>query len=192
MTKPTKWHLRPAKTDQTRRIRLGIRPVWPGLRCPHEASLHWMHSEDSDQTGRMPMLIWVFARLWSDWADAHSDLNLHWALKSFCWFSHGAALLCRSSKLQNQSYTMFKEKEQYPKSTLCMFLFRLVLFAEPRQTRVNVRIVLNHRRCPRAMSSRYNVWNSSFYIINCYSYQKVLYGFGIGCWYIKTPNSING
>ena len=60
MTKPTKWHMRPAKTDQTGRIRLGIRPVWPSLRCPHEASLHWVHSEDSDQAGRMPMLIWVF------------------------------------------------------------------------------------------------------------------------------------
>ena len=77
MTKPTKWHVRPAKTDQTGRIRLGIRPVWPSFRCPQEASLHWMHSEDwsdwadvhadlssldSDQTGRMPMLISVFTR----------------------------------------------------------------------------------------------------------------------------------
>ena len=176
MTKPTKWHARPAKTDQTGRTRLGIRPVWPSLRCPHEASLHWVHSEDSDQTGWMPMLIWVFT--------GRTD--------HFVGLVMGRLFLCRSSKLPNQSYTMFKEKEQYPKSTLCMFLFRLVLFAEPRQTRVNVRIVLNHRRCPRAMSSRYSVWNSSFYIINCYSYQKVLYGFGIGCWYIKTPNSING
>ena len=32
------------------------------LRCPHEESLGpWAHSEDSDQTGRMPRLIWVFA-----------------------------------------------------------------------------------------------------------------------------------
>ena len=38
----------------------GHRPVWS------ESSLsawrtHWVHSEDSDQTGRMPRLIWVFA-----------------------------------------------------------------------------------------------------------------------------------
>ena len=62
MTKPTKLHVRPAKTQ----ISLGIRPVWS------EASLcaQWVdkdprflhaNSEDSDQTGRMPRLIWVFA-----------------------------------------------------------------------------------------------------------------------------------
>ena len=33
------------------------------LRCPHEKTLatHWAHCKDSDQTGRMPRLIWVFA-----------------------------------------------------------------------------------------------------------------------------------
>ena len=62
MIKPTKWHVRLAKTQ----IRLGIRPVWS------ESSLcaQWVtngpsflhaDSEDSDQTGRMPRLIWVFA-----------------------------------------------------------------------------------------------------------------------------------
>ena len=55
-------NVRPAKT----RISLGIRPVWS------ESSLgtqwvakdpRFLHadSEDSDQTGRMPRLIWVFA-----------------------------------------------------------------------------------------------------------------------------------
>ena len=55
MTKPTKWFLHPAKTQ----ISLGIRPVWS------ESSLSlatdWVHSEDSDQTGQMPRLTWVFA-----------------------------------------------------------------------------------------------------------------------------------
>ena len=63
MTKPTKWHVRPAKTQ----ISLGIRQVWS------ESSLcaQWLakdppsflhaDSDDSDQTGRMPRLIWVFA-----------------------------------------------------------------------------------------------------------------------------------
>ena len=60
MTKPTKWHVRPAKTQ----ISLGIRPV-----CS-ESSLsawwklgplatHWAHRKDSDQTGRMPRLIFA-------------------------------------------------------------------------------------------------------------------------------------
>ena len=64
LTKPTKWHVRPAKTQ----IRLGIRPVWSESSLFARSKLgylatHWAHSEDSDQTGRMPMLIWVFSRL---------------------------------------------------------------------------------------------------------------------------------
>ena len=57
MTKPTKWHVRPAK----------LRSAWASaqsdqsLRCPHEESLRpelpIECSEDSDQTGQMPRLI---------------------------------------------------------------------------------------------------------------------------------------
>ena len=52
----------PAKTQ----ISLGIRPVWsePSLsawRRTGSLATHWAHSEDSDQTGKMPRLIWVFA-----------------------------------------------------------------------------------------------------------------------------------
>ena len=62
MTKPTKWHVCPAKTQ----IRLGIRPVWSesslsAWRKLEPLATHWVHSQDSDQTGRMPRLIWVFA-----------------------------------------------------------------------------------------------------------------------------------
>ena len=58
MTKPTKWHVRPAKTQ----ISLGIRPVWSESSLSAWKKLgslatHWVHSEDSDQ---MPQLIWVF------------------------------------------------------------------------------------------------------------------------------------
>ena len=63
MTKPTKW-----LCAQRR-----LRSAWASaqsdqsLRCPHEEiklgslGTHWAHSEDADQTGRMPRLIWVFA-----------------------------------------------------------------------------------------------------------------------------------
>ena len=62
MTKPTKWHVRPATTQ----ISLGIRSVWSesslsAWRKFGSLATHWAHSEDSDQTGRMPRLIWVFA-----------------------------------------------------------------------------------------------------------------------------------
>ena len=57
MTKPTKWPVRPAKT---------VRPVW----SEYSLCTKWVakgsrflhaDSEDSDQTGQIPRLIWVFA-----------------------------------------------------------------------------------------------------------------------------------
>ena len=62
MTKPTKWHMRPAKTQ----ISLGIRPVWSeSSLCAQwvakDPSFLHADSEDSDQTGWMPRLTWVFA-----------------------------------------------------------------------------------------------------------------------------------
>ena len=56
MTKPTKWHVRPAKAQ----ISIGIRPVrsesslsaWRKLRFLHVAT-QTVHNEDSDQTGRL-------------------------------------------------------------------------------------------------------------------------------------------
>ena len=62
MTKPTTWHVRLAKTQ----ISFGIRPDWSesslsAWRKLGSLATHWAHSEDSDQTGRMPRLIWVFA-----------------------------------------------------------------------------------------------------------------------------------
>ena len=61
-TKPTKWHVRTAKTQ----ISLGIRPVWSesslsAWRKLGTLATQWAHREDSDQTVRMPRLIWVFA-----------------------------------------------------------------------------------------------------------------------------------
>ena len=60
--KANRMTVHPAKTQ----ISLGIRPVWAesslsawrklGFLATHQA-----HSKDSDQTGRMPRLIWVFA-----------------------------------------------------------------------------------------------------------------------------------
>ena len=60
--KTNKVTVRPAKTQ----ISLGIRPVWSESSLPAWGKLgslatQWAPSEDSDQTGRMPRLIWVFA-----------------------------------------------------------------------------------------------------------------------------------
>ena len=60
VTKPTKWHVHPVKTQ----ISLGIHPVWSeslfAWRKHGSLATHWAHSEDS-QIGLMPRLIWVFA-----------------------------------------------------------------------------------------------------------------------------------
>ena len=60
MIKPIKRHVCPVKTQ----IGLGICPVWSvfAVRMKKLGSLvtHWAHSKESDQTGWMPRLIWVF------------------------------------------------------------------------------------------------------------------------------------
>ena len=60
--KTNKMTVRPAKSQ----ISLGIRPVWSesslsAWRKLGSLATHWVHSEDSDQTGQMCRLIWVFA-----------------------------------------------------------------------------------------------------------------------------------
>ena len=60
--KTNKMAVRPVKTQ----ISLGIRPVWSesslsAWRKLGSLATHWAHSEDSDQIGRMPRLIQVFA-----------------------------------------------------------------------------------------------------------------------------------
>ena len=58
-TKPTKWHLRPAKTQ----ISLGIRPVWSESSLWTQVvaeALMFLHADSED---------------WSDWADAQADLS---------------------------------------------------------------------------------------------------------------------
>ena len=74
MTKPTKWHVRPAKTQ----ISLGIRPVWSesslsAWRKLGSLATHWAHSKD-----------------WSDWAEAQADLS-SLGTHLFCWFCHVVA-----------------------------------------------------------------------------------------------------
>ena len=65
MTKPTKW-----VCAQRRQISLGIRPVWSesslsAWRNLGSLAVHCTHSEDSDQTWRMPRLICL------RWAHTH-------------------------------------------------------------------------------------------------------------------------
>ena len=84
VTKPTKWHVCPAKTQ----ISLVICPVWSEFSLSDWRKLgslatHWAHCEDSDQNERMPRLIWVFAErtclfVGFDWRTLGS-LATYWA-----------------------------------------------------------------------------------------------------------------
>ena len=74
MTKPTKWHVRQAKTQ----ISLAICPVWSVFAVRMKEA--WVLSYPLSAQ----------RRLWSDWVDAQADLSLHWA-QSFCWFCHKVA-----------------------------------------------------------------------------------------------------
>ena len=85
MTKPTKWPVRPAKTQ----IRLGICPVW----LESSLSAHWVAADSED---------------WSDEADAQPDMSLCLAHRSFCWFCHAVAL---SHILEFM--TFFEEEKKY-------------------------------------------------------------------------------
>ena len=79
MTKQTKW-----LCSQRR-----LRSAWASAQSEQSSLSAWRklgsfatqsaHSEDSDQTGRMPRLIWVFA-----------------GTQSFCWFCHVLARVCFS------------------------------------------------------------------------------------------------
>ena len=85
MTKPTKWHVRPAKTQ----ISLGIRPVWS------ESSLC------AQCIAKDPSFLHADSEDWSDWADAQADLSLRWG------HSHFVGFVMRQLK-----YTCMKVQEE--------------------------------------------------------------------------------
>ena len=82
MTKPTKWPVRPAKSQ----ISLGIFWVFAVRMKKHWAinnllSAHW--------------------RFWSDWADTQTELSLLWVHIWFCWFCRATAhIILRSTLVQ--------------------------------------------------------------------------------------------
>ena len=84
MTKPTKWHVHPAKTQ----ISLGICLVWSeSSRCAQ-----WKGKDLKVSSCRQQ-------RLWSEWADAQADLSQRWPHMSFCWFCHVQAHFIKSISL---------------------------------------------------------------------------------------------
>ena len=91
--------MRPAKTQ----ISLGIRPVssesslsaWRKLGT---LATHWARSEDSDQTGRIPRLIWVFA-----------GRTCH-----FGWFCHESAQIRTECQFWYNTYNIMSRSTSKP------------------------------------------------------------------------------
>ena len=119
--KTNKVTVRPAKTQ----ISLGIHAVWSesslsAWRKLGSWATHYVHSEDSDQTGRMPRLIWVFAEHTCHFVDfvmrqliyqqLMSASQHHWALQilqvvQVCPFSHNEWLCVTWCDIMKRSWT---------------------------------------------------------------------------------------
>ena len=74
MTKPTKWPLRPAKTQ----IAQSDQSLLSAWRNTGSSATHWAHCEDSNQTGWMPRLIWVFT--------GHTDHFVGFVMRWLKWY----------------------------------------------------------------------------------------------------------
>ena len=103
LTKPTKWHVHPAKTQ----ISLGIHPVWSeSLLCTQWVAKDssFLHADSED---------------WSDWADAsswsESSLGAHAILLVLSW--GGKIIICDSSY-----FTLFIPRHTKSGGVLCYTL----------------------------------------------------------------------
>ena len=122
MTKAAKWHVRPAKTQ----ISLGICQSDQSLLCAQwvakDPSFLNVDSEDSDQTGRMPRLIWVFAGctvilLVLSWGGSYSCVycsSYPWQKNSLTWTVgrkwHQYRLYVTMPKIQPSSFSTTMSK----------------------------------------------------------------------------------
>ena len=94
--KTNKKSMRPVKTQ----IGLGICPVWSesslsAWRKLGSSATHWVHREDSDQTGQMPKLRWVFA-----------GCTLILLVLSYC-----GSIIIQSCLLQTITFSHHKDKK---------------------------------------------------------------------------------
>ena len=87
ITKPTKWPVRPAKTQ----INLGIRPVW---------SVFAVHMKNPGTFATK----WVQSEYRSNLADVQDDLSLRWAHRSFSWLCHALAQIYFQIKTRIRNY----------------------------------------------------------------------------------------
>ena len=112
-TKPTKWLVRPVKTQ----ISLGVRPVWSVFAVCMKK--HWVLS--------CPLS--AQRMLWSGWADAQADLSLRCAHMPFCCFCHAPAqILLRTVSFAKKSNKQKKYGKVKQNKGFNIFFFPVKLF----------------------------------------------------------------
>ena len=113
VTKPTNWHVRPAKTQ----ISLGIHPVWSESslspwRKLGSLATHWAHSEDSDQTGRTVTLLVL------SWGGSYRYLLMHFFNFSFETTDHMITPTSSAATNEKRFYMIMSCLQQYKSQIL--------------------------------------------------------------------------
>ena len=151
MTKPTKWHVHPAKTQ----ISLGICPVWS------VSSLS---------------ALWVAKNL--IFLHAQADLNLRWAHMSVCWFCHEMAKInsmqsiCLSTKKSETRYVIrcTRESRKFPIHSL-QLIYKINFLEHFTRDTCTLKVFINpvgygshisykHFRIWLYLIAQYNFWRS--------------------------------
>ena len=160
--KPTKWNVRPAKTQ----ISLGICPVWSEFslspwRKLGSLATQWAHSEDSDQTGRMPRLIWVFA------GGTVILLRLAWGGSIFVTVVQGLHCLQRNNNgMQGSNGLMDAENISNMVQLIILAIQPKTLFSYPAYDRVRLHFTgfrFCHIKCQMCKNKFFHeeTWNKS-------------------------------
>ena len=150
MTKPTKWHVHPAKTQ----ISLGICPVcsesslspWRNL---GSLATYWSHSED-----------------WSDWAHAQADLSLRWAQVILLVLSCGGSNDIQCRPRSDCSLRSTNGKQCIPRLKTCLSLMIIMvnrnIWFDIVQDTLWCHFVLKSNKVP---TENKNILHQNFFII---------------------------
>ena len=138
-TKPTKWHVRTAKTQ----ICLAISPVWSesllsAWRKIRSWAIHWAHSED-----------------WSDWAVVPPDLSLRWAHIPFC-------RLCHALTPMSITFRRLCNAHSFTEHTRYVFrILRIIFCLQPQSIRLNTDkdlLTLKIKSSWNTLCSKQTIW----------------------------------
>ena len=140
MSKPTKWHMRLAKTP--------VRLVRVFALCMKKAGV--LSYPSSAQR-----------RLWSNWMDAQADLILRWAHMPFSWFRHEAA---HTHKITTGYHPRWIFNDKY-KQWCCqlgkmelLFIWLIVFISGP--------AINSHKNCWSSLSEKKHT-SKTVYYRNC-------------------------